>query len=358
MIEGRTESYARLLVERGIKVRPGWQVIIRTNPLARPLVEEVARQLARRGAYALLRISYGAPHMNLIAVDTAWALSAPEDLLQRMPPIERDALETADAMIIIEAPDDRESEAAEGLIARRHLLRRSVRPLMERLQQGDLPTAYCLFPTEALALQAGMALGEYEDFLYAACLLDWEREAGKMRDIAALFDGQETVRILGEGTDLTLSFEDCRGKIDDGRETLPGGRVYYRPVEGSADGYITFGEFPIVYRGSVVEGARLEFRDGRVTQASARHDEDTLLETLGAGTLPWSLREIGIGCNPAVRRHTRNTLFDQKIDGTLHLELSGDSPAHAPWVMVKPFGVEGRLEAGGRVVYPTATSAG
>ncbi len=139
---------------------------------------------------------------------------------------------------------------------------------------------------------------------------------------------------------------------------LPGGRVYYSPVEGSAHGYITFAEFPVVYRGSDVEGARLEFRDGRVIQASARRGEETLLETLGAGTLPWSLREVGIGCNPTIRRHTRNALFDQKIDATLHLELSGDSPAHAPWVMVKPFGVEGRIEAGGRVVYPVATRTG
>lgn len=146
MTDARIEGYARLLVERGVDVQPGWQVIIRANPLARPLVEEVMRVIARREAYALLRLSYGAPHMNLIAVDAAWALAAPDALLTAMPPIERCALEHADALILIEAPDGREAEAVNGLIARRHLLRQSARPVMERLANGALRTAYSLFP--------------------------------------------------------------------------------------------------------------------------------------------------------------------------------------------------------------------
>jgi leucyl aminopeptidase (aminopeptidase T) len=62
MADPRIEQYARLLVETCVDVQPGWQVVISSSSsgLGRPLVEEVTRQVARRGAYALLRSSLAA----------------------------------------------------------------------------------------------------------------------------------------------------------------------------------------------------------------------------------------------------------------------------------------------------------
>ena len=56
-VDPRIEAYAKLLVERSLDVQPGWQVWINSSPLARPLVEEVVRLIARRGAYPLVRHS-------------------------------------------------------------------------------------------------------------------------------------------------------------------------------------------------------------------------------------------------------------------------------------------------------------
>ena len=42
---------------------------------------------------------------------------------------------------------------------------------------GELPWVGCLYPTEALAQEAGMTLADYADFVFGACLLDWEAEA-------------------------------------------------------------------------------------------------------------------------------------------------------------------------------------
>src|SRR5690348_4627805 len=53
----RVPAYARLLVDC-INPESGWQVLVRSQPLGRPLVEEVCRELGRRHARALVRMSF------------------------------------------------------------------------------------------------------------------------------------------------------------------------------------------------------------------------------------------------------------------------------------------------------------
>src|SRR5256886_15460583 len=59
VVDPRIGAYAKLLVERSLDVQPGWQVWINSSALGRPLVEEVVRLIARRGAYPLVRIGGG-----------------------------------------------------------------------------------------------------------------------------------------------------------------------------------------------------------------------------------------------------------------------------------------------------------
>ena len=80
MTETRLEAYARLLVEYCLDVQPGWQVLIRTQPESRPLLEEVVRGIGRRGAYAVVRLGF-----TLWPIDVAWASEAPVELLGTLP---------------------------------------------------------------------------------------------------------------------------------------------------------------------------------------------------------------------------------------------------------------------------------
>ena len=106
-----------------------------------------------------------------------------------------------------------------------------------------------------------------------------------------------------------------------------------------------------------MEGARLAFRDGRVVDAAARAGEDFLLQTLDTDAGARRLGELGIGCNPAITRAMGNLLFDEKIDGTVHLALGGsytflggtnESAIH--WDMVKDLRGGGELWADGELV--------
>ena len=100
---------------------------------------------------------------------------------------------------------------------------------------SEIPWVSCQFPTKALAQEAGLTLAQFEDVLYGACLLDWDAEGERMRRYAERFDAAEQVRIVGGGTDLTLSLAGRHGEVDDGRTNMPGGEFFYAPVEDSAE---------------------------------------------------------------------------------------------------------------------------
>jgi aminopeptidase len=351
MADQRITEYARVLVETCVDVQPDWQVLVYSGPLAGPLIDEVSRVIARRGAYALLRLTLDGETSNV-----AWAEEAPEELLGRPAPLRAHELETADALIAIEAPENTRQLASLAL-ERLSLLRTAYRPAMERIYTGDMPWVGCQYPTPALAQDAGMSLRRFEDFLYGACLLDWEAERERMSRYAARFDAAEEVRLAGVDTDLTLSLAGRSGEIDAGGANVPGGEFYYSPLEDSAEGSIAFTEFPAVYGGREVKGIRLRFAGGRVTDASAESNEEFLLETLDRDEGARRVGELGIGCNPGITRHMKNTLFDEKMDGTAHLalgnglpEIGGTNVSQIHWDIVKDLRNGGRIELDGEVV--------
>ena len=144
-----------------------------------------------------------------------------------------------------------------------------------------------------------MTLPEYEAFVYDACLLDWDAEEERMGEIKERFDRAGSVRIVGEETDLTLGIEGRKGVVSAGFRNMPDGEVFYSPVEDSAEGVITYAEFPAVYLGHDVVGARLVLRAGRVVEASADEGEEFLQQILATDEAASRLGELGLDAQPA-----------------------------------------------------------
>jgi aminopeptidase len=349
----RVGELAELLVDRCLDVRPRWQVSVRATPLARPLVTEVARAIARRGAYYLPRINWGPDRFR---ADLDWALEAPLELLGELPPIERYAAEQEDARLTIRSPEDVHA-GAELDPARRVLLQQAMAPASKRARNLEVRWAVVEYPTAAAAEQAGMSLAEYTDFVFDACLLDWDAEEERLREIKARFDRGSTVRIVGADTDLTLGIEGREGVVSAGFRNLPDGEVFYSPLEDTAEGVITFSEFPAVYLGHDVLGARLVFSGGEIVEATADEGEEFLRQVLATDAGASRLGELGLGCNPRITRFTRNVLFDEKIDGTVHLAVGasytytgGRNESAVHWDLVKDLRRGGELSVDGEIV--------
>jgi aminopeptidase len=353
-VDPRVEQYARLLVDRSLGVQAGWQVMVVATPSARPLVEELVRQIGRKGAWPLVRLSY--VDQEQVPFDSLWATEAPEDLLATMAPSEAHMREELDAWLLVFGSENTRG----GTILspeRRQQLRQASMDFTRRRLTGELPWVGCLYPTEALAQDAGMTLADYADFVFGACLLDWELEAARMSRYTERFDAADTVRIVGAGTDLTLSIAGRSGLVDDAHYNMPGGEFFYSPVEDSAEGVVEFSEFPAVYQGAICEGIRLRFEAGKVVDASATANEAFLIGALDTDEGARRIGELGLGCNPGIQRHTRNTLFDEKIDGTVHLAVGAGVPmvggtnhSAVHWDMVKDLRPGGRIELDGELV--------
>ncbi|HZQ80982.1 MAG TPA: aminopeptidase [Gaiellaceae bacterium] len=349
MRDPRIDEYAALLVDRSIGVQPGWQVLVRGNHVARPLLEALLEQIARKGAHPFLQLTFE-------QVGGPVARAAPLELLREPSPLQRRVWEEVDGIITVWSPEDAH-EGNDLSEERKTALMQQLGPMRARTMTMEIPWVIAEWPVQSLADEAGMTLEEYGEFIYDAVLRDWDAEAERMRRIADVFDAADEVRIVGEGTDLTLSLAGRTGAVDDAHVNMPGGEVFYSPVEDSANGVVEFSEFPGVFFGVEVEGARLVFENGRVVDSSARTNADFLAQTLDTDPGARGLGELGIGCNPGIQRFMKHVGFDEKIDGTIHLALGasysftgGKNESSIHWDIVKDLRNGGRLYADGELV--------
>ena len=353
MKDERLARYADLLVGTCVGVQPGWQVLVIATPPSRPLIEEVMKEIGRRGAYAVLQVTFGGIYA---AGDRAWLQEAPRELIERPSSLQEALINTCDAIVVVDSPENtRDLSAIDP--DRLNALRAAYRPALQRVLSHEVPWVGCQFPTPGLAQEAGMATEEFADFLYGACLLDWKAEGERMQRYADRFDAADEVRIVGDRTDLTLSLSGRTMEVDAGGANMPGGEFFGCPVEDSAEGEIVFAEFPAVMLGRELNGVRLRFEGGKVVDASADTNEEFLVELLDSDEGARRLGELGIGCNPGITRYMKNTLFDEKIDCTIHIalgngfpNLGGKNESNLHWDIVKDLRNGGRIYLDGELV--------
>jgi aminopeptidase len=343
MRDSRAEALAQILVRYSTKVAEGDVCVIQSTTAAEVLVQAVYEEVLRAG---------GLPVMQLTTdgAQAAFYDLAGDAQLGWVPPTSEWAAEHADVRIAIMADvNARElSRADPRKQARVQKARRSLMETsMKRSAAGEYRWALTLFPTHAYASEAGMALREYEDFYYAACLATdgepvtaWERQSDQVRRLADWIEGREEVHITAPGTDVTLGVAGRHWIPCVGEHNMPDGEFFTGPVEDSANGEVAF-SFPASYGGRTVSGVRLRFEAGKVVDASAEQGEDFLIEMLDTDEGARRLGELGIGTNYGIATGTKEILLDEKIGGTAHMaigmsypETHGTNSSAVHWDMV------------------------
>ena len=324
----RIERWAHTLVHYSLYLKAGDVVTINATPAAAPLVEAVYREVLRAGAHPL-------PQISLESLDEILLREGNDSQLTMPSPTASAIAQHVDAQLTILSSTN--TKALSGIDPARSALRRKAHAATrigarKREQDGEYRWSLTLYPTQSYAQDANMSLHEFEEFVFDACFLNDTDPAAKWRELSMQqqhyvdwLKGHQTVHILGEGTDLTLSIADRIFINSDGKRNFPSGEFFTGPVENSANGVIQY-EIPTTYEGSAVEGIRLVFRDGKVTEATARQGQEVLQHMLDLDDGSRYLGEFAFGNNMRINRGTKNILFDEKIGGTVHLALGSSYP--------------------------------
>lgn len=99
-------------------------------------------------------------------------------------------------------------------------------------------------------------------------------------------------------------------------ENIPDGEVYTAPVKDSVNGVITYNA-PSIENGIKFEHVRLEFKDGKIINATSNYTDDSnkIFDTDEGARY---VGEFAIGVNPYIIQPMGDILFDEKISGSIH----------------------------------------
>jgi aminopeptidase len=354
--DARAEKVADILTEYSVPVSKGQLVSIQGNVEGEPLMLAIYERVLARGANAILRPTF--EHAEPILYR---AVSAEQ--LDFVWPTDHWFMEHLDARFVVIA-DTNTKQLTNVDPAKQARVAQARKPVfdtfMRRQAAKELLWCVTMFPTEANAIDAAMSRDEYEDFFYGACLVDkpdpiaeWKALAERHQSIIDWLRGRRDVHIEGDGTDLHLAVDDRVWEPANGDANFPDGELFTAPVEDRTRGMVSF-SYPAFANGKAVEGIQLEFKDGRVSRASARSNEDFLHRMLDTDAGARILGELGIGTNYGIKEFTGSTLLDEKMGGTVHLavgaaypETGGSNESAIHWDMVCDLRRGGRITVDG-----------
>jgi len=292
------------------------------------LILAVYQLVLERGAHPFLQV-------GLEDAEELLYKYASDAQLDYVPRFMKGMVEEIDATITVwtDANTKRLTNVDPGRQSRRAVALRPLSDrLLERAAKKELRWTGTLYPTQAFAQDAEMSLREFEDFVYKACLVHepdpiqcWRKISKEQQRLVDWLNKAKQIRVIGPDAELELEVTDRTWINCDGHENFPDGEIFTGPIEDSINGYIRY-TYPACAYGREVEDVWLWFKEGKVVKATAGKNEEFLLKMLETDAGACYVGEFAFGTNPGIQRFTKNTLFDEKIGGTIHLALGKGYP--------------------------------
>ncbi|WP_304943829.1 aminopeptidase [Vallitalea guaymasensis] len=309
-MDSRIVKLAKILVNYSCKVKEGDKVLIQhvgdsTLPLTRQLIKEI---------YAVGGIPFE-KHIDE-SVQRELLLNCTKEQIDLMAEADLTIMREMDCYIGVRAsnnvnelsdvPSDKR-----GLYEMYHFT-----PVHRDVRVPDTRWVVMRYPNNSMAQLANTSLEDFEDFYFNVCTLDYGKMSKAMDNLVDLMNKTDKVRIVGEGTDISFSIKGLPAIKCDGGCNIPDGEVYSAPVKDSVNGVISYNT-PAVYRGFTYENIVFEFENGKIIKATA-NDTEKINAVLNTDEGARYIGEFAIGVNPYILNPLKDTLFDEKIMGSIH----------------------------------------
>ena len=309
MRDPRGARLARLIVEHSTELRPGEAILIEAYDLADGLVLDLVDAAHAAGASPIV-------HLRSNAVLRGQLLRATEAQIAIQGAIERFQMEQVQAYVGLRATANA-AELADVPADRMDLYQRLVtQPVHFDYRVNHTRWVVLRYPNPAMAQLADMSTEQFEDLYFRVCILDYARMSDAMEPLKRRMERTDRVRLTGPGTDLRFSIRGIPAVKCEGRRNLPDGECYTAPVRDSVHGTIAYNT-PSSYLGITYERIRFMFEGGRIVRAEG-DPQARLDQILDSDEGARFIGEFSLGFNPWITRPMKDTLFDEKIAGSLH----------------------------------------
>jgi len=189
------------------------------------------------------------------------------------------------------------TELSDVPVKQMQLMAKKMRPVQDQ-RVKKTKWVVLRWPTPSMAQLAGMSTEAFEDFYFEVCTLDYRKLQPGMKALKALMERTDRVEIKGAGTDVRFSIKGIPAVICGGDRNIPDGEVFSCPVKNSVQGCVSFNA-PSIYQSTGFDGIRLEFRDGKIVDATSNQTEK-LNKILDSDAGARYLGEFSLGFNPHV----------------------------------------------------------
>lgn len=348
-MDPRYQKLANILINYSTKTKKGDHVLIHMQePEAFPLVKAIYKEAILKGAFC--EVYFSSVHFTYDRLKFG-----AKKQIEYYPDVDNASIKWADVWMGIRAvknPYELKTIDAKKLAENTKIYMRLARKRVEKCRW-----VLCWVPTEALAQKAQMSWDETIDFFFDATVRDWEKESKKYKKIQKIFEKGKKVRVVGKDTDISFSTQGRKYVVCDGIHNMPGGEIFTAPVETSIDGKIYF-DLPSAWSGQVAKDIYLEFKKGKVIKARAREGNDLLQKNLEIDAGAKYIGEFACGTNLGIKRAVLDTLFDEKIGGTIHMalgnaykECGGKNKSDLHWDLIKDLRKQGQIFVDSKLVF-------
>ncbi|MBI4034758.1 aminopeptidase [Candidatus Saccharibacteria bacterium] len=209
------------------------------------------------------------------------------------------------------------------------LVQKSAKPLIDwfdkKENQGLYTWTLALYGTPSMAKEAGLSQQAYWREIIRACYLDkkqpiaeWRRISREVQRVADKLTGLQIkqLHVQGPDVDLRLTAGAERKWLGGGGRNIPSFEVFTSPDWRGTEGWIRFNQ-PLYNFGPKIEGIMLQFKNGRVTRATATKNQKLLTTMLSTDTGASQVGEFSLTDRRLSRisKFMAETLFDENIGG-------------------------------------------
>jgi len=307
MTDPRFTELAKVLVNYSTRLKRGDKVLVDLYDVPDEFAVELIRSIRAVGAIPVVEVRHSRLVRELIRETNSIHAGLIRDL-------ELFRIKKMDAYIAVRGAHNA-NENSDVPSERMAMYTRILRPALDH-RINHTRWVVLRWPTPSMAQAANMSTEAFEDFYFKVCTMDYARMAKAMQPLVRRMKQADRVHLKSPGTDLTFSIKGIGAKGCEGRLNIPDGEVFSCPVKNSVNGVIQFNT-PTLYAGKRFENIRLEFKQGRIVNATGS-DTKRLNEILDTDAGARYIGEFALGFNPYILNPMCDILFDEKIAGSLH----------------------------------------